>query len=137
MCVWYMLTLFYAVADAGATVKNLEQEADRLTDKLKPIKELEDNLRKNISEIKELINQARKQANSVSCFYFQYQELIVIWGIIARRNAFTQCILLNDLSFFLFNLKLFGEEVENGSLNFFFHKFLKTFLENSDHRSLF
>ncbi|XP_043313066.1 laminin subunit alpha-2 isoform X1 [Cervus canadensis] len=53
------------IADAGATVKNLEQEADRLMDKLKPIKELEDNLKKNISEIKELINQARKQANSI------------------------------------------------------------------------
>uniref|UniRef100_A0A481B651 Laminin subunit alpha-2 isoform a n=1 Tax=Sus scrofa TaxID=9823 RepID=A0A481B651_PIG len=53
------------IADAGATVKNLEQEADRLIDKLKPIKELEDNLKKNISEIKELINQARKQANSI------------------------------------------------------------------------
>uniref|UniRef100_A0A8C4LLN4 Laminin subunit alpha-2 n=1 Tax=Equus asinus asinus TaxID=83772 RepID=A0A8C4LLN4_EQUAS len=49
----------------NATVKNLEQEADRLIDKLKPIKELEDNLKKNISEIKELINQARKQANSI------------------------------------------------------------------------
>lgn len=53
------------IADAGATVKNLEQEADRLVDKIKPIKELEDNLKKNISEIKELINQARKQANSI------------------------------------------------------------------------
>ncbi|XP_036172308.1 laminin subunit alpha-2 isoform X2 [Myotis myotis] len=53
------------IADADATVKNLEQEADRLIDKLKPIKELEDNLKKNISEIKELINQARKQANSI------------------------------------------------------------------------
>ncbi|XP_053447622.1 laminin subunit alpha-2 isoform X1 [Nycticebus coucang] len=53
------------IADAGATVKNLEQEADRLIDKLKPMKELEDNLKKNISEIKELINQARKQANSI------------------------------------------------------------------------
>uniref|UniRef100_A0A0G2JWX2 Laminin subunit alpha 2 n=1 Tax=Rattus norvegicus TaxID=10116 RepID=A0A0G2JWX2_RAT len=53
------------IADAGATVRNLEQEADRLIDKLKPIKELEDNLKKNISEIKELINQARKQANSI------------------------------------------------------------------------
>ena len=68
---WYALILFYAVADADATVKNLEQEADRLIDKLKPIKELEDNLKKNISEIKELINQARKQANSVSSFCFQ------------------------------------------------------------------
>lgn len=53
------------IADADATVKDLEQEADRLIDKLKPIKELEDNLKKNISEIKELINQARKQANSI------------------------------------------------------------------------
>lgn len=65
-----MLILLCAVADAGATVRNLEQEADRLIDKLKPIKELEDNLKKNISEIKELINQARKQANSVR-LYFQ------------------------------------------------------------------
>ncbi|XP_073931083.1 laminin subunit alpha-2 isoform X3 [Castor canadensis] len=53
------------IADADSTVKNLEHEADRLIDKLKPIKELEDNLKKNISEIKELINQARKQANSI------------------------------------------------------------------------
>lgn len=53
------------IADAGTSVRNLEQEADRLIDKLKPIKELEDNLKKNISEIKELINQARKQANSI------------------------------------------------------------------------
>lgn len=64
-----MLILFYAVADADATVKDLEQEADRLIDKLKPIKELEDNLKRNISEIKELINQARKQANSVRSYF--------------------------------------------------------------------
>lgn len=64
-----ILILFYAVADADTTVKNLEQEADRLIDKLKPIKELEDNLKKNISEIKELINQARKQANSVRSYF--------------------------------------------------------------------
>lgn len=70
VCVWCVLILSRAVADADATVKNLEQEADRLISKLKPIKELEDNLKKNISEIKELINQARKQANSVSCFLF-------------------------------------------------------------------
>ena len=72
VCIRYALMLFCAVADADATVKSLEQEADRLIDKLKPIKELEDNLKKNISEIKELINQARKQANSVSSFCFQY-----------------------------------------------------------------
>lgn len=51
---------------AGAKVKDLEDEADRLLEKLQPIKKLQDNLRRNISQIKELINQARKQANSVS-----------------------------------------------------------------------
>lgn len=55
-----------AVHAAGAKVKHLENEADRLLEKLKPIQELQDNLKKNISQIKELINQARKQANSVS-----------------------------------------------------------------------
>ncbi|EOB08656.1 Laminin subunit alpha-2, partial [Anas platyrhynchos] len=53
------------VADADSSIKHLEKEADRLLDKLKPIKELQDNLGKNISQIKELINQARKQANSI------------------------------------------------------------------------
>ncbi|XP_068087628.1 laminin subunit alpha-2 isoform X4 [Hyperolius riggenbachi] len=53
------------VTDADDRVKHLEKEADRLMDKLKPIKELQENLGKNISQIKELINQARKQANSI------------------------------------------------------------------------
>uniref|UniRef100_A0A4W5KBC8 Laminin subunit alpha 2 n=1 Tax=Hucho hucho TaxID=62062 RepID=A0A4W5KBC8_9TELE len=57
--------LQYSFHAAGAKVKDLEDEADRLLDKLKPIKELQDNLKKNISQIKELINQARKQANSI------------------------------------------------------------------------
>lgn len=56
-----------SVHAAGAKVKDLEDEADRLLEKLQPIKKLQDNLRRNISQIKELINQARKQANSVSC----------------------------------------------------------------------
>lgn len=56
----------FVVHAAGAKVKDLENEADRLLEKLKPIQELQDNLKKNISQIKELINQARKQANSVS-----------------------------------------------------------------------
>lgn len=60
------LVFSYEVADADSSIKNLEKEADRLLDKIKPIKELQDNLGKNISQIKELINQARKQANSVS-----------------------------------------------------------------------
>lgn len=49
-------------------MKDLEDEADRLLEKLQPIRKLQDNLRRNISQIKELINQARKQANSVSCY---------------------------------------------------------------------
>ncbi|XP_073483348.1 laminin subunit alpha-2 isoform X3 [Aquarana catesbeiana] len=53
------------VTDADDRVKHLEKEADRLLDKLKPIKELQENLGKNISQIKELINQARRQANSI------------------------------------------------------------------------
>ncbi|XP_029878037.1 laminin subunit alpha-2 isoform X7 [Aquila chrysaetos chrysaetos] len=53
------------IADADSSIKTLEKEADRLLDKIKPIKELQDNLGKNISQIKELINQARKQANSI------------------------------------------------------------------------
>lgn len=56
-----------SVHAAGAKVKDLEDEADRLLEKLQPIKKLQDNLKRNISQIKELINQARKQANSVSC----------------------------------------------------------------------
>lgn len=57
-----------SVHAAGAKVKDLEDEADRLLEKLQPIKKLQDNLKRNISQIKELINQARKQANSVSCW---------------------------------------------------------------------
>lgn len=88
MCVrvWYVL-LLYTVADAGAAVKNLEQEADRLVDKLKPIKELEDNLKKNISEIKELINQARKQANSVSSFSFRYPKQILFLVVFLKEMS--------------------------------------------------
>lgn len=61
---------------AGAKVKDLEDEADRLLEKLQPIKKLQDNLRRNISQIKELINQARKQANSV-CF-LTFTHVIVV-----------------------------------------------------------
>ncbi|XP_043920288.1 laminin subunit alpha-2 isoform X4 [Protopterus annectens] len=53
------------IAEADAKVKDLENEADRLLNKLRPIKELQDNIGRNISQIKEMINQARKQANSI------------------------------------------------------------------------
>ncbi|CAG09219.1 unnamed protein product, partial [Tetraodon nigroviridis] len=55
----------HTVHAAGAKVKDLEDETDRLLEKLQPIRKLQDNLRRNISQIKELINQARKQANSI------------------------------------------------------------------------
>lgn len=76
------LVLSYKVADADSSIKNLEKEADRLLDKIKPIKELQDNLGKNISQIKELINQARKQANSVSPISQKKIDLLSIDGIL-------------------------------------------------------
>lgn len=89
---WYYslklcLVLSYKVADADSSIKNLEKEADRLLDKIKPIKELQDNLGKNISQIKELINQARKQANSVSPV-FQKNYLLSIDGILFSTFLF-------------------------------------------------
>lgn len=73
LCHYCTLSHSAIVHAAGAKVKDLEDEADRLLEKLQPIKRLQDNLRRNISQIKELINQARKQANSVSC----HQENII------------------------------------------------------------
>lgn len=75
LCHYCTLSRSVIVHAAGAKVKDLEDEADRLLEKLQPIKRLQDNLRRNISQIKELINQARKQANSVSC----HQENIITY----------------------------------------------------------
>lgn len=68
----------------------MEDEADRLLEKLQPIKKLQDNLRRNISQIKELINQARKQANSVCYFHIHYVIVVNQWGkIILLRNYYS------------------------------------------------
>ncbi|XP_074843522.1 laminin subunit alpha-1 isoform X4 [Carettochelys insculpta] len=60
------------IADSSKTaalaerqVKEVEAQANRLFDRLKPLKILEENLSRNLSEIKELISQARKQAASI------------------------------------------------------------------------
>lgn len=76
-------------------MKDLEDEADRLLEKLQPIKRLQDNLRRNISQIKELINQARKQANSVSMYntllwnYLSTISLMVLKEGLSAFHSFT------------------------------------------------
>uniref|UniRef100_A0A4W4DP19 Laminin, alpha 1 n=1 Tax=Electrophorus electricus TaxID=8005 RepID=A0A4W4DP19_ELEEL len=50
---------------AESKLKEAELRAQRLFDKLKPLKMLGENLSRNLSEIKEMINQARMQAASI------------------------------------------------------------------------
>uniref|UniRef100_A0A8C5PK68 Laminin subunit alpha-1 n=1 Tax=Leptobrachium leishanense TaxID=445787 RepID=A0A8C5PK68_9ANUR len=50
---------------AESRIKEVENQANILLDRLKPMKLLEENLSRNLSEIKELISQARKQAASI------------------------------------------------------------------------
>ncbi|KAJ8374971.1 hypothetical protein SKAU_G00055510 [Synaphobranchus kaupii] len=50
---------------AESKLREAETRAERLFDRLKPLKTLGDHLSRNLSEIKELINQARKQAASI------------------------------------------------------------------------
>ncbi|XP_063307614.1 laminin subunit alpha-1 isoform X1 [Pelobates fuscus] len=53
------------VGSAKNRIKEVENQANILLDRLKPLKLLEENLSRNLSEIKELISQARKQAASI------------------------------------------------------------------------
>ncbi|XP_061425546.1 LOW QUALITY PROTEIN: laminin subunit alpha-2 [Lethenteron reissneri] len=53
------------IAEAADKAKAVDDEVNRLLEKLKPIQVLESNLNKNLSQIKNLINQARKQAASI------------------------------------------------------------------------
>ncbi|XP_035271308.1 laminin subunit alpha-1 [Anguilla anguilla] len=50
---------------AESKLREAETRAERLFDRLKPLKTLGEHLSRNLSEIKELINQARKQAASI------------------------------------------------------------------------
>ncbi|XP_066461637.1 laminin subunit alpha-2 isoform X6 [Eleutherodactylus coqui] len=115
------------VTDAGHRVKQLEKEADRLLDKLKPIKELQDNLGKNISQIKELINQARKQANSIKVSVSSGGDCIRTYKPDIKKGRYNTIILNvktstpDNLLFYLGSKKFtdfLAIEMRKGKVNF-------------------
>ncbi|XP_006029235.2 laminin subunit alpha-2 [Alligator sinensis] len=115
------------IADADATVKNLEKETDRLLDKLKPIKELQDNLGKNISQIKELINQARKQANSIKVSVSSGGDCIRTYRPEIKKGSYNTVIVnvktavADNLLFYLGSAKFtdfLAIEMRKGKVNF-------------------
>ncbi|XP_039603409.1 laminin subunit alpha-2 isoform X4 [Polypterus senegalus] len=112
---------------AGAKVNDLEKEADRLLEKLKPIKELQDNLKKNISQIKELINQARKQANSIKVSVSSGGECIRTYRPEIKKGSYNTIVLnvktlhLDNLLFYLGSSKytdFLAIEMRKGKVNF-------------------
>uniref|UniRef100_A0A8C8SQH7 Laminin subunit alpha 2 n=1 Tax=Pelusios castaneus TaxID=367368 RepID=A0A8C8SQH7_9SAUR len=117
----------YEVADADATVKTLEKEADRLLDKLKPVKELQDNLGKNISRIKELINQARKQANSIKVSVSSGGDCIRTYRPEIKKGSYNtvivnvKTVVADNLLFYLGSAKFtdfLAIEMRKGKVNF-------------------
>ncbi|XP_028252901.1 laminin subunit alpha-2 isoform X2 [Parambassis ranga] len=112
---------------AGAKVKDLEDEADRLLEKLQPIKRLEDNLRRNISQIKELINQARKQANSIKVSVSSGGDCLRSYRPDIRKGRYNTIILHvktttpDNLLFYLGSAKyvdFLALEMRKGKVNF-------------------
>lgn len=112
---------------AGAKVKDLEDEADRLLDKLQPIKKLQDNLRRNISQIKELINQARKQANSIKVSVSSGGDCLRSYRPDIRKGRYNTIILHvktttpDNLLFYLGSAKyvdFLALEMRKGKVNF-------------------
>ncbi|XP_076023918.1 laminin subunit alpha-2 [Genypterus blacodes] len=112
---------------AGAKVKDLEDEADRLLDKLEPIKKLQDNLRRNISQIKELINQARKQANSIKVSVASGGDCLRSYRPDIRKGRYNTIILhvktttADNLLFYLGSAKyvdFMALEMRKGKVNF-------------------
>ncbi|XP_030638763.1 laminin subunit alpha-2 [Chanos chanos] len=112
---------------AGAKVKDVEDEADRLLEKLKPIKELQDNLKKNISHIKELINQARKQANSIKVSVSSGGDCIRTYQPEIKKGRYNTIILnvktttADNLLFYLGSAKyvdFLAVEMRKGKVNF-------------------
>uniref|UniRef100_A0AAQ6AGQ0 Basement membrane-specific heparan sulfate proteoglycan core protein n=1 Tax=Amphiprion ocellaris TaxID=80972 RepID=A0AAQ6AGQ0_AMPOC len=112
---------------AGAKVKDLEDEADRLLEKLQPIKKLQDNLRRNISQIKELINQARKQANSIKVSVSSGGECLRSYRPDIRKGRYNTIILHvkttapDNLLFYLGSAKyvdFLALEMRKGKVNF-------------------
>ncbi|XP_041661165.1 laminin subunit alpha-2 isoform X7 [Cheilinus undulatus] len=112
---------------AGAKVKDLEDEADRLLEKLQPIKKLQDNLRRNISQIKELINQARKQANSIKVSVSSGGDCLRSYRPDIRKGRYNTIILHvktttpDNLLFYLGSAKyvdFLALEMRKGKVNF-------------------
>ncbi|KAJ8355964.1 hypothetical protein SKAU_G00187580 [Synaphobranchus kaupii] len=112
---------------AGAKVKDLEDEADRLLEKLKPIRAFQDNLKKNISQIKELINQARKQANSIKVSVSSGGDCIRSYRPEIKKGRYNTIILnvktdyQDNLLFYLGSAKyvdFLAIEMRKGKVNF-------------------
>ncbi|KAJ8270754.1 hypothetical protein GJAV_G00118850 [Gymnothorax javanicus] len=112
---------------AGAKVKDLEDEADRLLEKLKPIRAFQDNLKKNISQIKELINQARKQANSIKVSVSSGGDCIRSYRPEIKKGRYNTIILNvkttypDNLLFYLGSAKyidFLAIEMRKGKVNF-------------------
>uniref|UniRef100_A0A7N8XYS2 Laminin subunit alpha-2 n=1 Tax=Mastacembelus armatus TaxID=205130 RepID=A0A7N8XYS2_9TELE len=111
----------------GCKVKDLEDEADRLLEKLQPIKKLQDNLRRNISQIKELINQARKQANSIKVSVSSGGDCLRSYRPDIRKGRYNTIILHvktttpDNLLFYLGSAKyvdFLALEMRKGKVNF-------------------
>uniref|UniRef100_A0AAX7TVN3 Laminin subunit alpha 2 n=1 Tax=Astatotilapia calliptera TaxID=8154 RepID=A0AAX7TVN3_ASTCA len=113
-----------SVHAAGAKVKDLEDEADRLLEKLQPIKKLQDNLRRNISQIKELINQARKQANSIKVSVSSGGDCLRSYRPDIRKGRYNTIILHvktttpDNLLLYLGSVDFLALEMRKGKVNF-------------------
>uniref|UniRef100_A0A673CW12 Basement membrane-specific heparan sulfate proteoglycan core protein n=1 Tax=Sphaeramia orbicularis TaxID=375764 RepID=A0A673CW12_9TELE len=123
LCIIMVLYLS-TVHAAGAKVKDLEDEADRLLEKLQPIKKLQDNLRRNISQIKELINQARKQANSIKVSVSSGGDCLRSYRPDIRKGRYNTIILHvktttpDNLLFYLGSVDFLALEMRRGKVNF-------------------
>uniref|UniRef100_A0AAY4DVF4 Laminin subunit alpha 2 n=1 Tax=Denticeps clupeoides TaxID=299321 RepID=A0AAY4DVF4_9TELE len=109
---------------AGAKVMDLEKEAERLLEKLKPIKELQEDLKRNISQIKELINQARKQANSIKVSVSSGGDCIRSYRPDIKKGRYNTIILnvktttADNLLFYLGSVDFLAIEMRKGKVNF-------------------
>uniref|UniRef100_A0A7N8XTA6 Laminin subunit alpha-2 n=1 Tax=Mastacembelus armatus TaxID=205130 RepID=A0A7N8XTA6_9TELE len=120
----YCALFIPSVHAAGCKVKDLEDEADRLLEKLQPIKKLQDNLRRNISQIKELINQARKQANSIKVSVSSGGDCLRSYRPDIRKGRYNTIILHvktttpDNLLFYLGSVDFLALEMRKGKVNF-------------------
>uniref|UniRef100_A0A8C0EF99 Basement membrane-specific heparan sulfate proteoglycan core protein n=1 Tax=Bubo bubo TaxID=30461 RepID=A0A8C0EF99_BUBBB len=103
---------------------NESSEADRLLDKIKPIKELQDNLGKNISQIKELINQARKQANSIKVSVSSGGNCIRTYRPEIKKGTYNtiivnvKTVVADNLLFYLGSTDFLAIEMRKGKVSF-------------------